>query len=74
MSAVLSVRAWHGEWLCPPDEPEWLLPGPVVPAGITDGLLQVVAKGQTAPLAGLLASFIECQWPREYLSAERPPG
>ena len=73
VSAVLCARAWHGEWLCPPDEPEWLLPGPV-PAGITDGLLQVVAKGQTAPLAGLLASFIDCQWPREYLSAERPPG
>ena len=73
VSAVLCARAWHGEWLCPPDEPEWLLPGPV-PAGITDGLLQVVAKGQTASLAGLLASFIDCQWPREYLSAERPPG
>ena len=73
VSAVLSARAWHGEWLCPPDEPEWLLSGPV-PAGITDGLLQVVTKGQTAPLAGLLASFIDCQWPREYFSAERPPG
>lgn len=55
------------------DEPEWLLPVPI-PADITDGLLQVVAKGQTASLAGSLASFIDCQWPLEYLSAERPPG
>jgi hypothetical protein len=73
VSAVLCARAWHGEWLCSLDEPEWLLPAPV-PVGITDCLLRVVEKGQTASLAGSLASFIDCQWPLEYLPAERPPG
>jgi hypothetical protein len=70
VSAVLGARAEHGEWLCSPDEPEWLLPGPV-PDGVADGLLQAVAKGQAASLPGSLASFIDCQWPLDYLPAER---
>jgi hypothetical protein len=73
VSAVLRARAEHGEWLCPLDEPEWLLPGPV-PAGITDALLKAAAKGQTATLADSLASFIDCRWPLDYLAEERSPG
>jgi uncharacterized protein len=73
VSAVLRARAEHGEWLCSLDEPEWLLPGPV-PAGITDVLLKAAAKGQTASLAGSLASFIDCRWPLDYLAEERSPG
>jgi hypothetical protein len=67
VSAVLCARAWHGEWLCSPDEPEWLLPGPV-PAGIADGLLRAVAKDHAASLA----SFVACQWPLDYLPANGP--
>jgi hypothetical protein len=73
VSAVLRARTEHGEWLCPPDEPEWLLPGPV-PAGITDGVVQAVAKDHAASLPGSLACFIDCQWPLDYLPAEPSPG
>ena len=66
VSAVLRARAWNAEWLCSPDEPEWLLSGPV-PAGIADGLLQAVAKDHA-----FLDSFVACQWPLDYLPANGP--
>ena len=71
VSAVLRAWAERGEWLCLEDEPEWLLPGPL-PAGIADGLLQAVAKDQAATLPGSLASFIDCEWPLDYLPRNGP--
>ena len=56
----------------PPAAIDWLLPDPA--SGSTpDGLLQAIAGGQAASLPGLLASFIDCRWPLEYLPAGPPP-
>lgn len=71
VSAVLRAWAEHGEWLCSPDEPEWLFPGPL-PAGIADGLVQTATKDQAATLHSTLASFIDCQWPLDYLPRNGP--
>ena len=68
VSAVLRARAERGEWLCPEEERGWLLPGPV-PGGMAEGLLQVTAKDQAE---GMLASFIDCRWPLDYLPAAAP--
>jgi DNA helicase HerA-like ATPase len=66
VSEVLRARAERGEWLCPTEEPEWLIPHPT-----SDGLLQAIAKDQAA---GLLIRFIECRWPLDYLPDAPPPG
>ena len=73
VAAVLRARAERGQWLCPDEEPEWLLPDPAS-GGAADGLLQAIADGQAASLPGLLASFIDCRWPLEYLPAGQPPA
>jgi hypothetical protein len=58
----------NSEWLCGPDELEWLLPGPVTTA-LAGQLLRPAKAGQAAPLQDLLAKFIDCQWPLKFLPA-----
>jgi hypothetical protein len=55
--ASAAIQAWAGrqEWICPPEEPEWL------PARA------VTVIEFAGPLTELLAEFIECQWPLRYL-------
>jgi hypothetical protein len=67
-SAAIRARAERSEWLCRPDEPEWLLPDPVA-TEVAEELLRPTATGQTATLPGLLTKFIDCQWPLQFLSA-----
>jgi hypothetical protein len=71
VSAVLRARTERGEWLCRPDEPEWLLTEPV-PGSLAAALLPAMAGDQAASLPGLLDSFIACQWPLDYLPAGQP--
>ena len=71
VAAALRARAEHGEWLCAPDEPDWLIPGPL-PADVTAALLPVIAKDGAGSVSGSLASFIACEWPLNYFAPARP--
>jgi hypothetical protein len=72
-SEVILARAERNQWLCLPDEPEWLLPDPI-PIKVAAGLLRPAKTGQTASLPDLLSKFIECRWPLQFLPAEMVPG
>ena len=67
-SAVIRARAERSEWLCLPDEPEWLLPDPAAKKA-AEALLRPTATDQKATLPDLLTSFIECRWPLQFLPA-----
>jgi len=64
--AAIRARADRDEWLCPPDEPEWLLAGPVT-ATAAFGVARPSAIETAGPLNALLGEFIDCRWPLEYL-------
>jgi uncharacterized protein len=68
--AAICARMDRGEWLCLPDEPQWLLAGAVT-EDVAFGATRPSAIEAAGPLAGLLAGFIDCRWPERYL---RPPG
>jgi len=70
VSAVLRARAERSQWICPLDEPEWLLPAPVT-ADQAGELLRPATAGQAAALPALLSRFIDCQWPLDFLPASR---
>jgi hypothetical protein len=68
--AAITARLERSEWLCHPDEPQWLLAGPVT-EDVAFGTVRPSALEGAAPLADLLAGFIDCRWPERYL---QPPG
>jgi DNA helicase HerA-like ATPase len=68
--AAISARLERSEWLCQPDEPRWLLAGAVT-EDVAFGTVRPSALEGAAPLADLLAGFIDCRWPERYL---QPPG
>jgi DNA helicase HerA-like ATPase len=86
VSAAIGAWADRQEWLCPADEPEWLVAGALTgqaptggaptgqaPTGqaptedIAFGVSRPSAIEAAGPLPELLAEFIGCQWPLEYL-------
>jgi uncharacterized protein len=70
VGAAISARMERGEWLCQPDEPQWLLAGAVT-EDVAFGTTRPSAIEAAGPLTGLLAGFIDCRWPERYL---RAPG
>jgi uncharacterized protein len=68
--AAMTARLERSEWLCHPDEPQWLLAGAVTD-DVAFGAVRPSALEEAAPLADLLAGFIDCRWPERYL---QPPG
>jgi len=73
VSAAIRARAERHEWLCPPGEPEWLVPG-----AVTDDLAFGVARPSAIEGSGalpeLLAEFVDCQWPLAYLKSRSDPS
>jgi uncharacterized protein len=68
--AAISARLERSEWLCQPDEPRWLMAGAVT-EDVAFGTVRPSALEGAAPLADLLAGFIDCRWPERYL---QPPA
>ncbi|HTZ25148.1 MAG TPA: ATP-binding protein [Streptosporangiaceae bacterium] len=68
--AAIRARADHDQWLCPADEPEWLLAGPVTEA-VAFGAARPSAIESAGPLTPLLGEFIDCRWPLQYLNPAR---
>jgi uncharacterized protein len=66
--ASAAIQAWAGrrEWLCPPEEPTWVLAGALT-EDLAFGVVRPSAIEAAGPLPELLAEFIECQWPLAYL-------
>jgi uncharacterized protein len=64
--AAIRARADRDQWLCPADEPEWLLAGPVT-EGVAFGAARPSAIESAGPLTALLGEFIDCRWPLQYL-------
>ena len=64
--AVIRARADRDQWLCPADEPEWLLAGPVTEA-VAFGAARPSAIERAGPLTALLGEFVDCRWPLDYL-------
>ena len=52
----------------PPDEPQWLLAGAVT-EDVAFGTARPSAIEAAGPLPDLLAGFIDCRWPEQYLQA-----
>jgi uncharacterized protein len=65
--AAIRARADRDQWLCPADEPEWLLAGPVTEA-VAFGVARPSAIEGAGPLMPLLGEFIDCRWPLQYLN------
>jgi uncharacterized protein len=68
--AVIRARADRDQWLCPADEPEWLLAGPVTEA-VAFGVARPSAIESAGPLTPLLGEFIDCRWPVQYLDRDK---
>jgi len=66
--ACITARLERAEWLCRPDEPEWLLAGPVTEE-VAFGAARPSAIEAAGPLPDVLARFIDCRWPERYLRA-----
>jgi uncharacterized protein len=72
--AALAAHVWAGlaawleraEWLCQADEPQWLLAGAVTEQAAFGADRPSAVEG-AGPLPGLLARFIDCRWPEQYL-------
>ena len=71
VQAAIRARADHDRWLCPPDEPEWLLAGPVTEA-VAFGVARPSPIEAAGPLTALLGEFVDCRWPLEYLKRASP--
>jgi uncharacterized protein len=65
--AAIRARADRDRWLCPADEPEWLLAGAVTEA-VAFGVARPSAIESAGPLTALLGEFIDCRWPLRYLT------
>jgi uncharacterized protein len=73
VGAVITARLDRAEWLCQPDEPQWLLAGPVTEEAAF-GTARPSAIEAAGPLPELLAGFIDCRWPERYLQDLQAPG
>jgi DNA helicase HerA-like ATPase len=71
VQAAIRARADRDQWLCPPDEPQWLLAGPVTEA-VAFGVARPSAIEAAGPLTALLGEFVDCRWPLEYLKRASP--
>jgi len=71
--AAIRARADRDQWLCPADEPGWLLAGPVTEA-VAFGVARPSAIESMGSLTALLGEFIDCRWPLQYLSSRTTPG
>jgi len=71
VQAAIRARADYDRWLCPPDEPEWLLAGPVTEA-VAFGVAHPSAIEAAGPLTALLGEFVDCRWPLDYLKRAAP--
>ena len=71
VQAAIRARADRDQWLCSPDEPEWLLAGPVTEA-VAFGVARPSAIEAAGPLTALLGEFVDCRWPLEYLKRASP--
>jgi hypothetical protein len=69
--AAIHARADRDQWLCPPDEPQWLLSGPVTET-VAFGVARPSAIETAGPLTELLSEFIDCRWPVQYLKRTAP--
>jgi DNA helicase HerA-like ATPase len=67
VAEAIRARTEHSQWLCLPDEPEWLLG-----AQVTEDVVLGVARPSALEAAGaagaLSEAFIDCQWPGDYLA------
>ena len=68
VATAIRARAECSEWQCQPDEPEWLL-GTEVTEDVVFGVARPSPLEATGTVAGLAETFIDCQWPSEYLSS-----
>jgi uncharacterized protein len=66
--AGITARMERAEWLCQPDEPQWLLAGTVT-EDVAFGTARPSAIEGAGPLRDLLAGFVDCRWPERYLQA-----
>ena len=66
--AVVTARLERAQWLCQPDEPQWLLTGAVTEDAVFGSTRPSAIEG-AGPLPALLAAFIDCRWPEQYLRA-----
>jgi DNA helicase HerA-like ATPase len=66
--AGITARMDRAEWLCQPDEPQWLLAGAVTEE-VAFGTARPSAIEAAGPLPVVLAGFIDCRWPERYLQA-----
>jgi DNA helicase HerA-like ATPase len=66
--AAVTARTERAEWLCQPDEPQWLLAGAVT-EDVAFGTARPSAIEAAGPLSDVLAGFIDCRWPEQYLQA-----
>jgi len=66
--AAITARTERVEWLCQSDEPQWLLAGPVT-EDVAFGAARPSAIEAAGPLSDVLAGFIDCRWPEQYLQA-----
>jgi hypothetical protein len=79
VGAAVTARLERAEWLCQPDEPQWLLAGAVT-EDVAFGAVRPSAIEGAGPLPDLLAAFIDCRWPEQYLQGPAvttgalPPG
>ena len=77
--AVIGARLERAEWLCHPDEPQWLLAGAVT-EDVAFGAARPSALEAAGPVPDLLAGFMDCRWPEQYLQGPAvrtgalPPG
>jgi DNA helicase HerA-like ATPase len=69
-AAAIWARASRDTWLCPADEPEWRLPGPVTEALV----LGAIRPSLIESAGGLLTNFVDCRWPLMYLTGSRAQG
>ncbi|HEX4089227.1 MAG TPA: ATP-binding protein [Trebonia sp.] len=65
VGACITARMERSEWLCQPDEPQWL--ASAATEDVTFGVTRPSALEGAGPLPDLLAGFIDCRWPEQYL-------
>jgi len=69
--AAIRARADRDQWLCPPEEPQWRLAGPVTEIAAFGAARPSVIE-TSGPLSALLGAFVDCRWPARYLKRSAP--
>ena len=68
VAAAVRARAEYSEWLCLPDEPEWLH-GTEAAEDVILGVARPSVLEATGTAGVLSELFIDCHWPLGYLPA-----